>query len=242
MNNNGNGDAVENRAVETQKNTNGNEFSYVNDRAVVSSDDASSHSSTTIDGNHADRTGKADEVVLQVEKARKKVFRFKFRDDALGTIIHFANVHRYDDRVTFKDAWKEWAKNNKKLIESETVYLKHLGYDGCVEQKMFRSARYYFKNKTSEQVEAKERRPYIRVHPDILEKMDQHIFRNSAAETFTPATGFDGFMNLFEESVGQEQHRIVGNVDGFTEEEFLHKMKKTYKNRYFNYTARDEWL
>ena len=233
MNNtNGNGVAVENGAVQKEANKNGNEFSHVNDRSVVSSDAISSDSPAVVDG-----------IVVQVEKvekAKKKVFRFKFRDDTLGPIIHFANVHRFDDRVTFKDAWKEWAENNKKLIESETAYLENLGYKGNVEQKMFRSARYYFKNKTREQVQAKERRPYIRVNPDILEKMDQHIFRNSAVETFTPALGFDGFMNLFEESVTQEQQRIVGDLDGFTHEDFVLKMKKTYKNRYFIYAGRDE--
>jgi hypothetical protein len=214
--------------LETNENKNGNEFSPIDDMADGPSDVLSSHSPAVVDG-----------IVVHVEKV-KKVFRFKFRDDTLGPIVHFANVHRFDDRVTFKDAWKEWAENNKKLIESETAYLENLGYEGNVEQKMFRSARYYFKNKTREQVQAKERRPYIRVNPDILEKMDQHIFRNSAVETFTPALGFDGFMNLFEESVGQEQQRIVGDVDGFTEEDFIHKMKKTYKNRYFIYAGRDE--
>lgn len=220
--------------LETNENKNGNKFSSGNAMADVSPNDVSSDSPAVVVGAHADG------VVVRVEKAKKKVFRFKFRDDTLGPIIHFANVHRFDDRVTFKDAWKEWAENNKKLIESETAYLENLGYEGNVEQKMFRSARYYFKNKTREQVQAKERRPYIRVNPDILEKMDQHIFRNSAVETFTPALGFDGFMNLFEESVGQEQQRIVGVVDGFTEEDFIHKMKKTYKNRYFIYAGRDE--
>lgn len=230
MNNtNGNGVAVENGTVQKEANKNGNEFSHVNDRADVSSDAISSDSPAVVDG-----------IIVHVEKAKKKVFRFKFRDDTLGPIIHFANVHRFDDRITFKDAWKEWAENNKKLIESETAYLENLGYEGNVEKKMFRSARYYFKNKTREQVQVKERRPYIRVNPNILEKMDQHIFRNSAVETFTPALGFDGFMNLFEESVIQEQQRIVGDVDGFTEEDFVLKMKKTYKNRYFIYAGRDE--
>lgn len=233
MNNtNGNGVTLEHGAVQKEANTNGNKFSPINDMADGPSDVLSSHSPAVVDGIvvHVER----------VEKAKKKVFRFKFRDDTLGPIIHFANIHRFDDRATFKDAWKEWAENNKKLIESETAYLENLGYEGNVEQKMFRSARYYFKNKSREQVQAKERRPYIRVNPDILEKMDQHIFRNSATETFTPALGFDGFMNLFEESVGQEQCRIVGDVDGFTEEDFIHKMKKTYKNRYFIYAGRDE--
>ena len=232
------GNAVTHETTETQENTIRNKFSLDNAVADVSSVDISSHPSTGVDDARGD--SHADGVVVRVEKAKKKVFRFKFRDDTLGPIIHFANVHRFDDRITFKDAWKEWAENNKKLIESETAYLENLGYEGNVEQKMFRSARYYFKNKSREQVQAKERRPYIRVNPDILEKMDQHIFRNSAVETFTPALGFDGFMNLFEESIGQEQQRIVGDVDGFTEEDFIHKMKKTYKNRYFIYAGRDE--
>jgi len=227
-----NENAIEYGAVQNAKNKNGNERPYFNDSGSIYHVDISSHSSTGVDGVVV--------LVEKVETVKKKVFRFKFSDVTLGHIIHFANVHRFDDRVTFKDAWKEWAEINKKLIERESAYLEHIGYEGNVEQKMFRSARYYFKNKTGQQIQHKNRRPYIRVNPDILEKMDQHIFRNSALETFTPAMGFDGFMNLFHESVSEEQHRVLGNVDGFTDEDFLHKMKKTYKNRYFISVGRDE--
>ena len=45
---------------------------------------------------------------------RKKTFRFKFTQETQEQLARFADVHKYDNRKTFKEEWDNWI--NEKIL------------------------------------------------------------------------------------------------------------------------------
>ena len=173
---------------------------------------------------------------IDITELRKKTFRFKFTEETQNSLAYFADIHKLDDRVTFKEEWGNWIKENDTMLKKETQYLQEMGYEGNVESKMFKSARYYFKNKkpkNSEDQEPKQRRKYIKMDKDILKLIDCHIDNNVKNENYKPATGFEMFKTNFQNEVSTEIERIKETCN-ISDKDIELKMKKTYKNRYFN--------
>lgn len=173
---------------------------------------------------------------IDITELRKKTFRFKFTEETQNSLAYFADIHKLDDRVTFKEEWGNWIKENDTMLKKETQYLQEMGYEGNVESKMFKSARYYFKNKkpkNSENQEPKQRRKYIKMDKDILKLIDCHIDNNVKNENYKPATGFEMFKTNFQNEVSTEIERIKETCN-ISDKDIELKMKKTYKNRYFN--------
>ena len=97
---------------------------------------------------------------------------------------------------------------------------------------MFKSARYYFRNKTTNKKEPKQRRPYISVTRDLLNAMDEHIEKNRYNEDYQPKTGFILFCKANEAILKETLANVV--EQGITDSEVIQdKIKKTYKNRYY---------
>ena len=68
-----------------------------------------------------------------------------------------------------------------------------MGYEGDVLDKMFKSARYYFRKKSTEKKEPKQRRQYISVNRELLDAIDIHIEENIYDTNYQPKTGFIEF-------------------------------------------------
>ena len=166
---------------------------------------------------------------------QKKTFRFKFSENIQDKVAYFADIHKHDDRVTFKEEWETWVEQNKNDIRQETERLENMGYDGDVVDKMFKSARYYFKKKTPKSVndEPVSRRQYISISKDLIKNMDTHVQKNMNNDNYKPSVGYEGFIGDFEEQISNERDRILNNYD-ISPEDLENKFKKTYKNRYFN--------
>jgi Fe-S cluster biosynthesis and repair protein YggX len=162
------------------------------------------------------------------------IYRFKFTQEFMEELYEFSKIHQYDERKDFKEAWKVWTEDNNELINEETTRLINLGYPegGDVLDKMFKSARYYFRKKSPIKVEPKQRRPYINVTHDILAAMDAHITLSIGAPDYQPKNGFVSFCINNETILKQTISKIFeqGIKDAATIQE---KLKKTYKNRYF---------
>lgn len=172
-----------------------------------------------------------DEDDENEENIIASIYRYKFTQDFMDELYKFSKVHQYDDRVAFKEAWKEWTEKEDELVESETTRLQELDYDGDILDKMFKSARYYFRKKSNVKPEPKARRKYIGVHKELLEKMDLHILRGLASEEYKPSDGFNNFCVNNVDSLKTEVGRLLeNNIDS---DEIMKKIKKTYKNRYF---------
>jgi len=159
------------------------------------------------------------------------IYRYKFTQEFMDELYKFSKVHQYDDRAAFKEAWEEWVNEEEDLIEEETTRLHELGYDGDVLDKMFKSARYYFRKKSTVKPEPKQRRKYIGVHKELLETMDAHISRGLVNDDYKPSEGFNNFCINNVDSLKTEVARLLENdIDS---DEIMNKIKKTYKNRYF---------
>ena len=163
------------------------------------------------------------------------IYRFKFVEPFVDELYNFSKIHQYEDRITFKESWTQWTNDNSTLVDVETRRLLCLGYDGNVMDKMYKSARYYFRNKKTEKKEPKKRRKYSSVNKDLLDAMDEHILENIKKDDYQPKTGFVDFCKN-----GKNKDVLKATVHKLCEEEgtkdpvsIEQKMKKTYKNRYF---------
>jgi hypothetical protein len=96
---------------------------------------------------------------------------------------------------------------------------------------MYKSARYYFRKKTDKRVDPKKRKVYISMDRDMLDLMDNHIMDSMKTADYCPANGFNNFCTSNKESISREVNRFVN--DGLSGDEISIKIKKTYKNRYF---------
>ena len=163
------------------------------------------------------------------------IYRFKFTEEFMVYLYNFSKIHQYDDRKDFKEAWTVWTEENDDIIDGEMRRLLNLGYEGDVLDKMFKSARYYFRKKSAERIEPKQRRQYISVTKDLLDAMDRHIENNIYDDNYQPKTGFITFCKDNETLLKDTISSIFGQ--GIKESELIeYKIKKTYKNRYFMLT------
>jgi hypothetical protein len=160
------------------------------------------------------------------------IFRYKFTQECMDAIYHFSKIHQYDDRNTFKEAWDLWAKENDELISKEINRLEDEHYRGNILEKMYKSARYYFRKKSTKKNAPKERKNYVSVQKTIIDAMDTHIYENIQDEKFKPSSAFVDFCIEHNNLLKEEVTHLMKH--GFTDSnEIRCKIKKTYKNRYF---------
>jgi hypothetical protein len=160
------------------------------------------------------------------------IYRYKFTEDFMADLFTFSKVHQYDHRKDFKEAWIAWVDTNEDIVNCEILRLKRLGYDGDVLDKMFKSARYYFRKKSTEKKAPRERRDYVSVRKELLDAVDDHIKRHVNNANYKPSDGFDDFCKSHMETIKDEVTHLCRS--GLTDTtEIKTKIKKTYKNRYF---------
>ena len=160
------------------------------------------------------------------------IYRYKFTNDFTNELYKFSKIHQYDHRKDFKEAWEIWIDDNSNLVDDEVRRLTNLGYDGDVLDKMFKSARYYFRKKSTEKKEPVKRRIYVGSQKDLLEAMDDHIKCNISSGEFKPADGFDEFCKKNVDILKDQVNQLIRS--GITDSnEIKSKIKKTFKNRYF---------
>jgi hypothetical protein len=82
-----------------------------------------------------------------------KTYRFEFSKSFIDELSRFSKVHQYDERRAYKEAWVRWKSNIEisEIISVEVRRLESIGYMGDIEDKMFKSGRYYFRKKSIKQ-------------------------------------------------------------------------------------------
>jgi len=160
------------------------------------------------------------------------IYRYKFTQDIMDMVTEFAKVHQYDDRKIFKEAWTNWLELNDSSVTEEVTRLKGLGYEGDIIDKMFKSARYYFRKKSTVKQDPKERKTYVCVHKEMNESIDTHIVRNMVNDDYKPSTGFNNFCANNTDILKAEIARLMAQ-NMKDSGQIQEKIKKTYKNRYF---------
>ena len=171
-----------------------------------------------------------------------QVFRFKLAPSVQEMVTAFAKVHQYDDRKDYKEAWNTWCEENTNAIRVEEERLSELGYDGNVIDKMYKAGRYYFRTKTvNKDKKAKKRRQYVSMDSSILIAMDEHIASNYNTEGYTPASGYDTFVESNKNILLTEVQRLFAeHGNNLNAKDIQLKVKKTYKNRYYLYSRNNQ--
>jgi hypothetical protein len=160
------------------------------------------------------------------------IYRYKFTNEFVNELYTFAKIHQYDHRKDFKDAWETWIEEQEDIVNSEIRRLTNLNYEGDIIDKMFKSARYYFRKKSTEKKAPKQRTPYKSVQKPLLDAMDLHIKSQIKEKDYKPSTGFDEFCKMNKDLLREEVNYLCKN--GIVDSEMIKsKIKKTYKNRYF---------
>ena len=169
------------------------------------------------------------------DKKSRKVFFSQggFVLDGKTNLNYIFSTCKFDLREFFYD--EKINKNvtiSNDIIDGEMRRLLNLGYEGDVLDKMFKSARYYFRKKGTEKKTPAERRQYIGVQKELLDVMDNHITAKINRNDCKPSESFDDFCknNI---SVLQEEICILVKNGITNTAEIKEKIKKTYKNRYF---------
>jgi len=190
-------------------------------------------SSTTVDTSpQHDDTLDIGSTCADLNKTQP-IFRFKFSQPIIDEMYVFSKVHQYDSRHDFKDAWNTWTENNSELIGNETKRLENMNYQGDIMDKMFKSARYYFRKKSTIKKDPSERGIYVNLDKDLLYAMDEHIKRNIFANIkMKPSDSVKEFQQINAEYIKEKTQHLC-QEEGFDESMIENKIKKTYKNRYF---------
>jgi Fe-S cluster biosynthesis and repair protein YggX len=218
-----------------------------NDLYIDNTSDFISNNNGTIDDGLGTRNDRSD-TRYSDEKSRNNTFnsassisqeniniyRYKFTQEFMNEIYQFAKIHQYDERKDFKEAWEIWMETQTELINSEVNRLTTLNYQGNIIDKMFKSARYYFRKKGTVKKEPAQRSNYVAVNKELLDAMDQHIVTNITKKHYKPSEGFVDFCNTNIELLKEEVTRLF-EEEGLQKDAKIveKKIKKTYKNRYF---------
>jgi len=180
---------------------------------------------------------KSSEIGEPESDINVNIFRYKFQYDFTRELFVFSKIHQYDPRKEFKEAWKIWLEENECIVDDEVRRLQNLGYDGNILDKMFKSARYYFRKKGTEKKAPTQRRIYVGVQKNLLDAMDKHIRMGISTEDYKPSDGFDDFCKKNTDILKEEVNNLCKN--GFTDSnQIKNKIKKTYKNRYFLFISK----
>jgi len=179
-----------------------------------------------------------------VTSSEAPVFRFKLSESMVDVLLQFSKTHQNDDRETYKDAWIFWKRDSSvtAAFENESKRLKMLGYRGSeesIEDKIFKSGRYYFRNKSFIKAPPTKRCKYMRMSKELINAMDNHI--TTSAPNTTPALLFVNFCQKHIDVVNDEMTRLCNHLilagregrEGSCEQSIISKIKKTYKNRVF---------
>jgi len=159
------------------------------------------------------------------------IFRYKFDETIVNLINLFASAHKFDGAIQFREEWTTFIKDNDSAINREKFRLINLGYTGNIDTKMYKSARYYFKNK-KEKKETKQRRKYVTLDKTFLADMDRHILLVAFQQDLKPTHAYNNFVS--DSRYSRKMDMVIQKLldDNWNEPAAECKLKKTYQNRY----------
>jgi hypothetical protein len=159
----------------------------------------------------------------------KIIYRFKFSEEFLDILVEFSTIHQHDKSKVFKEAFELFVEKEEEAIALERERLENAGYKGDIIEKMYKSARYYFKNKdrSEDKVNCKKRRVYIKQNKEFIEIIDRNLM---FVADLKPSEAFEEFKEKNKQCFEDECLRIGEYLD---KQQTYNKIKKTFKNRYF---------
>lgn len=164
-----------------------------------------------------------------------KTYRFKFCDSITSILNEFSKLHIHEDREDYNHNWELWLLENYDIIKREQSRLLGLGYEGDINQKLYKSARYYYSKKKQNYFDTNQkqkRRQYVSVSSEFLQAIDNHINNIVKISSLSPAEGYEDFCKKNQILLSTEIITMSEEND-FDKIYISSKLKKTYKNRYF---------
>ena len=153
------------------------------------------------------------------------IYRFNFSKEFTKKANAFSDIHKNDSIEDFKLNLNKWMETNREVIMMEMRLLENKGYKKDIYEKIFKTIRYYLKNKTKKEI--KKRRKYINLSREFLNIIDNHIEK---CIDMKPSIAYDLFEKLESDKIKQEKQSLFKYISN---DECSKKIKKTYKNRMY---------
>lgn len=171
------------------------------------------------------------------------IYRYKFSEIFKRNIFNFAQMNKHvENREEWESKFDIWKRQNVQHILEEQRRLTNMGFDGDIQLKqgkIYKSARYYFKNKEiNNDKKPKKRRVYVSLDRSVLNIIDEDIANIMNVKENTISKPHKAYTRFIKDSnytniINVEKERLLTkNLDA---KEIDDKIKKTYKNRYYNH-------
>lgn len=171
-----------------------------------------------------------------------KKFRYDFSSEIKSLLDNFYNINAEKGRKDFKESWTLWINSEeiKSHIDSECARLLNEGYKGDVLDKMYKSVRYYNKKKEICPREKVNNQHTNRFSTQFLDIIDKNVGKHLEEEIESTSTislmqnqSYKRFCLENKEELLRELIRLR-QEKGVIPEDIEKKLKKTYKNRFYN--------
>lgn len=160
-------------------------------------------------------------------------YRFKFNKELLDSIKEFSKLHSNDNCDDFLDAFHLWKRVNNEIISREEKRILDLGFNGNIEEKIYKSARYYFKNKkdTTYKLNKQLKTNYIPRNPVFFKMIEMYINKNPIKASLL----YKEFINETDTNILSEINAEIVRLKTFelNQTECLQKIKKMFNNAYY---------
>ena len=154
------------------------------------------------------------------------IYRYNFSKEFTKQAYAFSDIHKNDSIEEFKLNLNKWMEANNELIMMEMRLLENNGCKKDIYEKIFKTTRYYLKNKTKKK-EIQKRRKYISLSREFLNSMDSHVEK---CIDMKPSIAYNLFEKLESNKIKQEKQLLLKYI---SDDECIKKIKKTYKNRMY---------
>jgi hypothetical protein len=173
-------------------------------------------------------------------------FRFDFTSEVGNLLAKFSDEHETEKYNVFQSSWNSWINMEgvSDILTKECSRLREEGYTGDVWDKMYKSARYYYKkrgrsnkDKNSKTVE---RSAKIKFSERYLMKLNENIESqlncNRSDNNVISLSNNDAFNEFCEVNKSEivEELRLVKERYGELPKDIIKKLKKIFKNHFYN--------
>jgi hypothetical protein len=157
-------------------------------------------------------------------------YRLNFSKEFQNQLYDFSKSTKDDNLNIFKNKLELWYIRNEETIEREYIYMRRIGYEGDIKDKIFKSSRYYLSKKNDKNIEKKKRKKYTMKNNKLIGKIKNHI--NDLKILIKPSEAYKNFYELHNNYINNYKDELMTN-DNYSEKDALIKIKKIYKNKFY---------
>ncbi len=168
-------------------------------------------------------------------------FRYDFTEEIGKILKDFSDEHESETGKEFQKSWNIWIMSDeiKKQLKEECDRLLNEGYNEDVWDKMYKSARYYYKKKTKKEKVVKEKIKhtnrfstiFLKTMDDSIKNQLKHEIEEKNEITISQPKSYTDFCNSNKDNLLNEFKRIR-QEKGQIPDDIDVKLRKTYKNRF----------